>query len=356
MSIRRNDLALSLLDNLLTAIVVIDEKCCVRYLNNAAQQFFATGVRRCLGKSLTELYAGGDRDLSWIQKLSPDEPGITEREILLRVNGIDKLVDISAERIDDGNRRYSILEIRTVGRQKKIFDEVYQHAQQTASRGLIRNLAHEIKNPLGGIRGAAQLLKQDLPPEMQEYTDIIIKQADRLKGLVDRLLGPQQPTVYQKINIHETLESVRKLVTLATSSGVVIKTDYDPSLPEIFADPSQMQQVILNIAKNACEALSDKGGCITFKTRIVFKENIHGVRCRLACRISIIDDGPGIEPEIMETVFYPMVTTKEKGNGLGLAIAQTIIDQHKGKLECESVPGRTEFTITLPYADAKAAN
>ncbi len=352
MSLTKQSIAISLLDNLLTSIIVVDNNLIVHFLNNAAQQLLGISSKHAVNQHINQLFDTKCIDIERIIKLTPRDPGFSEREVNIRVGASENLVDFSATSIAVGKKTFLIFELRTIDQQKKISDENHQYAQQVASRELIRNLAHEIKNPLGGIRGAAQLLAKDLPESQQDYTNIVIKEADRLKGLVDRLLGPQKALKRELHNIHEILEHVRKLTLIAADDRLKIKQDYDPSIPEIVMDYNQMYQVVLNITKNASEALNGNG-LITFSTRAVFKVNIHGIRHRVACEIKITDNGPGVNPAIIDTVFYPMVTTKVQGNGLGLAIAQTIIDQHQGKLECKSKPGETSFIITLPLDTTK---
>lgn len=243
-----------------------------------------------------------------------------------------------------------LVEMRKIGQQRRLSQELNQHAQQQAAKLLVRGLAHEIKNPLGGLRGAAQLLERTLPdPTLTEYTHIIIEQADRLRALVDRLLGPQKPGKKQLENLHLILEKVRQLVDLEVNQRVEIERDYDPSLPEILMDADQIEQALLNIVSNAGQILSSQdNGKITIRTRTVHQTNIHGQRCKLAARIEVIDNGPGIPSELQDTLFYPMVSGRDGGTGLGLSIAQNLIDQHQGKIDVESWPGRTTFTIYLP--------
>ena len=199
------------------------------------------------------------------------------------------------------------------------------------------------------MRGAAQLLQKELPdPALREYTGIIIEQADRLRVLVDRLLGPQRPGRHQMHNVHSVLEQVRRLVDLELPPQIRIEQDYDPSIPEFEMESDQLQQAFLNIVRNAAEALGDQDGLIRIKTRTAFQITIHGQRYRLAAEIKIIDNGPGIPDAIRDTLFYPMITGKDGGTGLGLSIAQNLIDQHKGRIDCISWPGHTEFTIYLP--------
>ena len=224
-----------------------------------------------------------------------------------------------------------------------------QHAQQVAARDLVRGLAHEIKNPLGGLRGAAQLLSKALPdPALTEYTKVIIEQADRLRNLVDRLLGPQHPGMHVTESIHKVAERVVKLVSMELPDNVKLIRDYDPSLPELPHDPDQIEQVLLNIVRNALQALGPEGGEIVLRTRTAFQLTLHGVRYRLAARIDVEDNGPGIPPQLQDTLFYPMVSGREGGTGLGLSIARSLIDQHSGKIEFTSWPGHTEFSVYLP--------
>ncbi|MFL7909423.1 nitrogen regulation protein NR(II), partial [Escherichia coli] len=216
--------------------------------------------------------------------------------------------------------------------QRRLSQEQLQHAQQVAARDLVRGLAHEIKNPLGGLRGAAQLLSKALPdPSLLEYTKVIIEQADRLRNLVDRLLGPQLPGTRVTESIHKVAERVVTLVSMELPDNVRLIRDYDPSLPELAHDPDQIEQVLLNIVRNALQALGPEGGEIILRTRTAFQLTLHGERYRLAARIDVEDNGPGIPPHLQDTLFYPMVSGREGGTGLGLSIARNLIDQHSGK-------------------------
>jgi two-component system nitrogen regulation sensor histidine kinase GlnL len=213
---------------------------------------------------------------------------------------------------------------------------------------LVRGLAHEIKNPLGGLRGAAQLLDMELSdPELKEYTQIIIAESDRLQGLMDKMLGPNKPPQKSPLNIHEVLERIRTLVQAESTGNIVIHADYDPSIPDIIADKNQLIQALLNIVRNAVQAIN-KQGLIMFKTRIHRQMTIGRKRYRLTLRIDIMDNGPGIEPDMMHQIFYPMITGRAEGTGLGLSIAQSLINHHNGLIECTSEPGNTVFSIYLP--------
>lgn len=229
--------------------------------------------------------------------------------------------------------------------------------QALANKELIRNLAHEIKNPLGGIRGAAQLLELELPDaQLKEYTDVIIHEADRLQALVDRLLAPHRhPHTVGDVNIHEVCERVCQLVLLEYPQGLRIERDYDTSLPEIRGDREQLIQALLNIVQNAAQVLvpqmAQDNAHITLRTRIARQLTLGRKRHKLALELHVIDNGPGIEPDIKERIFYPLVTGRDGGTGLGLPLAQTFVQRHEGLIECESEPGRTDFRIMLPLTD-----
>ena len=226
--------------------------------------------------------------------------------------------------------------------------------QAQANKELIRNLAHEIKNPLGGIRGAAQLLEMEIEGrDLKEYTRVIIHEADRLQTLVDRLLAPhRKPHVVGDVNIHEVCERVRSLILAEFPRGLKVVRDYDTSLPEFRGDREQLIQAVLNIAHNACQALAERIAAgeaeITFRTRIARQVTFGKQRYRLALELHVIDNGPGVPPSIKDRIFYPLVSGREGGSGLGLTLAQTFVQQHHGLIECDSLPGRTDFKILIP--------
>ena len=241
-----------------------------------------------------------------------------------------------------------ILEILCVDNLNKIIDSTKTFSTQKIAANLARTLAHEVKNPLGGIRGAAQLLARELEsPTLREYTDVIMEEVDRLRALVDRLLGPRERLHPRLMNIHEVLERVKQLIEVESEGAVSVVRNYDPSLPEFNADPDQITQIILNISRNAVQALQGQGG-ITFKTRAKRQYTLGGQRHKLVCAVDIIDPGPGIPPDILPQLFLPMVSSRAKGAGLGLAIAQMIANRHGGLIQCQSEPGNTCFTLLLP--------
>ena len=250
-----------------------------------------------------------------------------------------------------------LVEMIEIEQQTRLDREERAHALAQSNKELVRNLAHEIKNPLGGIRGAAQLLELELPDRhlthLREYTQVIIKEADRLQTLVDRLLAPhRRPHIVGDVNIHEVCERVRSLILAEFPIGLTIKRDYDASIPEFRGDKEQLIQTVLNIAHNAAQALSGQIAAgaaeLIFKTRVARQVTLAKVRYKLALDLHVIDNGPGIAPQIRDRIFYPLVSGREGGSGLGLTLAQTFVQQHMGVIECESRPGLTDFRILLP--------
>jgi two-component system nitrogen regulation sensor histidine kinase GlnL len=243
-----------------------------------------------------------------------------------------------------------LLEFRHIEQQMKIAREERLLDQSQANRELIRNLAHEIKNPLGGIRGAAQLLDRELErPGLHEYTQVIMKEADRLQSLMDRLLTPHRLPQPALLNIHEVLERVRSLILAEYRQGIIIRRDYDTSVPLFRGDKEQLIQVVLNIVRNAAQAMNANGQ-ITLRTRVARQVTLVRKRYKHALELSITDTGPGIPEEIRERIFYPLVSGRDGGSGLGLTLAQTFVSQHGGTITHESQPGKTTFTILLPIS------
>lgn len=339
------------LELLPTAVVVLDSDLVVHYANPAAEILFDTGVKSLLGQPFIPLF-GEQAELSktlsdalanhWdysARNLSYLRPGHEPVALVAMVAHI-VLPDTPL-----------LVELRPIEQQLRIAREERMFDQQAANRELIRNLAHEIKNPLGGLRGSAQLLERELDKaELKEYTQVIIKEADRLQALMDRLLTPHRTPRLAPLNVHEILERVRSLVLAEFSAGVTIRRNYDVSVPDFIGDKEQLIQATLNIARNAAQALSavPGGGTIEFRTRIARQVTIVRQRHKLALELQVIDDGPGVAEDIRDRIFNPLVSGREGGSGLGLSLAQTFIQYHHGMIECESRPGRTVFTILLP--------
>ncbi|NIG98130.1 MAG: nitrogen regulation protein NR(II) [Serratia symbiotica] len=329
-----------ILNSLINSILLLDNQLAVHYANPAAQQLLAQSFRKLFGTPLPDLLGYFSLDIALMRESLHAGQGFTDNEVTLVVDGRAHILSLTAQALPEG---HILIELALMDKQRHL------HAQQIAARDLVRGLAHEIKNPLGGLRGAAQLLAKALPdPALTEYTKVIIEQADRLRNLVDSLLGPQRPSLYITQIIHQVVERVFQLVSLKKPYNVKLVRDYDPSLPDITHDPEQIEQVLLNINRNALQALANGGGIITLRTRTAFQISLHGTRYRLAAHIDIGDNGPGVPAQLQDTLLYPMVSGREGGTGLELPIARNLIDQHCGKVEFNSWPGHTEFSVYLP--------
>lgn len=338
-----------IIENLHTAVLLFDRDLCLVYMNPASEMLFAISMQRILGSDASMLLPAGELVDSLRIALQSRHP-FTERELPLKlVSGRTVTVDLTAIPLSEPNRESELLvEVNELDRQLRISREEALLAQSNATRALVRGLAHEIKNPLGGLRGAAQLLERELAnAELKEYTGIIISEADRLQNLMNRMLGPNALPHNQAVNIHEVLERVRRIVQAESPNGLHIVRDYDPSIPELLADEDQIIQAILNLVRNAAQALAGHGS-IVLRTRTLRQYTIGHERHKLVARLDVIDDGPGIPPEMKENIFLPMVTSRADGTGLGLPIAQSLINLHGGLIECDSIPGRTVFTVLLP--------
>ncbi|OAI09978.1 PAS domain-containing sensor histidine kinase [Methylomonas lenta] len=339
-----------ILDHINEAILLFDKDLRLTYINPAGEILLADSAKHLIGNLAQTLFKTAHNSLftDLLQRLHQNEP-LVDRELILEGLHQSFTVNLSATpMLEDGVLSEILIELQQVDRHLRITKEEQLLAQQNTSRMLVRGLAHEIKNPLGGLRGAAQLLDLELQdPELKEYTQIIIAESDRLQELMDKMLGPNKPANKSPLNIHEVLERVRQLVTVETGSNITLKTDYDPSIPELFADKNQMIQALLNIVRNAIQAIQNTGNII-IKTRIQRHMTLGRKLYKLVAKIDIIDNGPGIQPGLMGQIFYPMITGRPEGTGLGLSIAQSLINQHNGLIECESEPGHTVFSIFLP--------
>jgi len=339
-----------ILAHLNEAILLFNRQLILTYINTAGEILLADSAKHLLGLSASKLFKSSDTALlnDLQQCLKMNEP-LVDRELnLAQLNQAITINFSATPLIENGQLNEILVELQQVDRQLRISKEQQLIAQQNVSRMLVKGLAHEIKNPLGGIRGAAQLLDLELQdPELKEYTQIIIQESDRLKSLMDKMLGPNKPSKKDTLNVHEVLERVRQLVNVEVSNEIIISTDYDPSIPQLKADKNQLIQAVLNIVQNAVQAMQ-KTGKITLKTRIQRNMTIGRKHYKLAAKIDIIDNGPGIDSSLMNQIFYPMISSRAAGTGLGLSIAQSLINQHNGLIECESEPGNTIFSIYLP--------
>lgn len=343
-------LAQHILENLTTAVLLLKPDLRISYINPAAETVFAISARQARDMGLADLVLGASEFENGLRRALASGHPYTEREAQLTLPGGRTItVDCTVTPLIERGRETALLvELLQVDRHLRITREEHLIAQQQATRALIRGLAHEIKNPLGGLRGAAQLLERELPdPSLKEYTRIIIEEADRLQNLMNRMLGPNTLPQRRSISIHQVLEHVRSLVQAEAPRDVRLMRDYDPSIPPMLADPDMLIQAVLNIVRNAVQALGNEGEII-LRTRAQRQITIGQKRHKLVVRIDIIDNGPGIPPDMMENIFYPMITGRPDGTGLGLSIAQSLVSQHGGLIECASRPGRTMFTLLLP--------
>ena len=287
-----------------------------------------------------------------------DGEGVVQRELAWPgPGGADRILDCAVTQVySAAGKTALLLEIEDITQHRRLIRENALLAQLGGSRLMIRQLAHEIKNPLGGLRGAAQLLERELlDPSLKEYTRIIISEADRLTHLLDSMLGPGRPPAKQLVNVHELLERVYHLLRGEAPEAIAIERDYDPSLPPILADPNHIIQAMLNLGRNAIQSLRgapDGAPCLTLRTRADANARI-GVRPhRLVASIQFEDNGPGVPTEIRDTIFYPLVSGRPDGTGLGLGIAQDLVSRHGGLIEFDSMPGRTSFVMLLPMEAA----
>jgi len=336
------------LEYLATAVILLDEESRVVYINPAAEQLFDINDKIQHGIPLQQVFTHTEQLANAMQQAIHANASYIEHDLMLGVNTHGKLHMYCVATPLQFARRYLLLEFHAIDRTLKLAREEQMLDQTQASRLLLRNLAHEIKNPLGGIRGAAQLLEQELEkPSLREYTQVIVQEADRLRSLMENLLAPQNASHYNALNIHEVLERVRSVVLAEMPEGLKIRRDYDISLPALIGDKEQLIQVVLNIVRNAAQAMDGKG-LIVLRTRIARQVTLVKHRHRLAIRIQIIDNGPGIPQELKDKIFYPLVSGRSDGHGLGLTLAQDFVNQHHGTIEFDSEPGRTCFTVMLP--------
>ena len=343
------------LDLLASAVLLLDDSQLIRYINPAGENLLAISGRAVTGRTLAHVCTCSATLQSALDNGLANNWGYTGQNIQLRRSDGELLhlnCTVTPLRPDIAAGMRLLLELQPIEHHLAATREERLLEQQQANRELIRNLAHEIKNPLGGIRGAAQLLEHELSnPSLKEYTQVIIKEADRLQDLMQRLLTPHRAMLPTTVNIHEILERVRSLLTAEFPGSLQMQRDYDTSLPELVGDREQLIQAVLNIARNAAQAMEGAGE-IVLRTRALRQVTLAKKRYRLAMEIKVIDNGPGIPERIRERMFYPLVSGREGGSGLGLTIAQNFIQHHHGTIDCSSHPGKTVFTLRLPVEQA----
>ncbi len=349
--------ASALLDVLATAVIIIDPGGLVCYLNAAAGDLLAIGPATARGRRLASLLVNGAQVESLILRSRASGEPLAMRGFELAPaarSDAHYQVDITLTPLGRAAPAADsvLVEIADTTRPSRITRDTALLAQQGGSRVMARQLAHEIKNPLGGLRGAAQLLERELPnEELKEYTRVIIGEADRLCALVDSLLGPARPIRREPVNVHELIDHVYRLARAEAPSGVAIERDYDPSLPLLALDRDLMVQAMLNLARNAVQALGESG-LLTLRSRALTHATIGTEKHRVVASLQFEDNGPGVPVELGETIFYPLVTARAGGTGLGLAVAQDIAMRHGGIIEFDSRPGRTVFSLLLPMEES----
>lgn len=343
-----------ILENLSTSVLLLDADLRLQYINPAAENLLDASGNRVIGSGISSVMREAEESIQSLKNaVTYNNPFSKRRTKITLANDKTITVDYTITPIASSAGTALLMEIQPLDRLLRIAREEASVFSNRANKTLIRGLAHEIKNPLGGIRGAAQLLARQLPEEDKEYTHVIIEEADRLRNLVDRMLGPNNLPNMVPLSIHEILERVRLLVQVESQKRIDFIRDYDPSIPEITADRELLIQAVLNIVRNAMEALDrcDDPSLIpkiTLRTRTLRQFTIGTTRYRLICLIEIVDNGPGINEKLIDSIFYPMVSGRANGSGLGLPLSRSIINQHHGSIECDSSPGQTRFSIHLP--------
>jgi len=343
------ELSLQGVDALATAVILLDEAQVVRYINPAAENLLAISAKNIVGMPLERVFAEPGLLVAAVNYAAENNCSHTQHELPLSTAGRARLeVSCTVTPVEIAGVEGFLIELSPLHQQLRIAREERLMDQSTQTRELIRNLAHEIKNPLGALRGAAQLLDRELErPALHEYTQVIMKEADRLQSLMDRLLTPHRLPQVTQFNVHEALERVRSLLLAEFPDGIEVRRDYDVSLPPLTADREQILQSLLNVARNAAQAMQGKG-TIILRTRVARRATLAKKMYRLALLVQIVDDGPGVPLELKDRIFFPLVSGREGGHGVGLTIAQTFVTQHHGTIELESEPGRTCFSILLP--------
>jgi two-component system, NtrC family, nitrogen regulation sensor histidine kinase GlnL len=346
--------AADLLDALATGIVMLDAQLCAVYANVAAQDLLAFSLKMARGRPFADFLHDAEGLARILKRALESGESIADREVAIRPAGAPREVrtlDVTITPFAALTGTQLLLEIADTTQRQRISRENDLLARLDGSRLMVRQLAHEIKNPLGGLRGAAQLLERELPAaELKEYTQLIIGEADRLTALVDSMAGPTRAPAKSAMNVHEICEHVFHLLRAEAPAGITIERDYDPSLPDAMLDRHQLIQALLNVARNALQAQGDRGR-IVLRTRARSNVIVGSLQHRLVASVQVEDSGPGVPPHLRSSIFYPLVTGRPNGTGLGLAVAQELVTRNGGIIEFESETGRTVFTLLLPLGE-----
>lgn len=344
-----------LLDGLATGIVLLDRHLCVIYANVAAQSRLAMSFKQARGRPVGELFAQPQEFVDMLQRALQRNEVCSGSDVQLQplapTHGLlaPTALDMTVTPLDSGlTGTHLLVELVDVTQRQRIARESEMQARMTSSRLMARQLAHEIKNPLGGMRGAAQLLERELASgELREYTALIVREVDRLSELADTMLGPSNAPRRLPLNLHEICEHVFRLLRGAAPPGVTLERDYDPSIPEGRFDRAELVQALLNIARNALQSVGAQGRLV-LRTRALGNLQLGALRHRLVASVQVEDDGPGVPEHLQQSLFMPLVTGRSDGTGLGLTVAQAMVARQGGTIEFESRPGRTLFTLLIP--------
>lgn len=357
------DKAIEILEHMSTAVVICDTELVITYLNDAAQVLFAINPQRAVGHNFGTLIRESVSLVEDIRATLEANRHLTMREIVLNIPASNQSITVDCTvtplMMNDNDvsaHKGALIELHEVERIMRLVRETAWRERHEANRAVIRGIAHEVRNPLGGLRGAAQLLQRELTQEsLKDYTRVIIREADRLNRLVEQMVGPTPQQNTAVVNVHEVLEHIRKLVLSEynvqvddSKTGVDYQVDYDPSLPDVTADREQLTQAFLNIVQNAMQAIRHYG-ILLVRTRVEHQFTIGQDRHRQVLRVDFIDNGPGIPEEMRDMLFYPLVTGRAEGTGLGLSITQEIIRRAGGQIDVQSEPGETVFSVYLPF-------
>lgn len=345
----------NIFEAMVCSIIIVDTSLHVQYMNPSAENLTGHSLHQCKNKKLTNLIDALPLHNHVLRAIKESQSHVTREGKIYLSDGLQITVDCAVTPLFKNDEVIgSLLEMSQVDRQLRIVRDEQIVIQQKTSQTVLQGIAHEVKNPLGGIRGAAQLLESEFEDDsLKEYTQIIISEADRLKNLIDRMLGSSKLPKMANVNIHEVMEHVRQLLLNCKPKNITIKTNYDPSIPEFTGDRDQLVQVVLNIANNAINALGESGDII-LNTRVERYFTINHALYPLVLRASIIDNGEGIPKDLQDKIFFPMISGNAEGAGLGLSIAQSLVNRHNGLIEFERRSGKTLFNIYIPLSNKKS--
>ena len=338
-----------LLESLTTAVVIIDSAACISWLNPAAEDLLGISVHRAMAKPLLTIAPGMEELAALCERAVREQTSFGQPLKIPSAQRDGSYQELAARvsQTDDSRDDLILIELFDITQRKLRDRESNLLVQHGVSRHILRQLAHEIRNPLGGLRGAAQLLEKQLDdPALREFTQVIIGEADRLASLMSDLLGPGRTPNKQPTNIYKLLERVATIIS-SEWTEIIVQRDYDPSLPDIFADPNQLLPAFLNLVRNAAQA-TEPAGTIVLRTRVLTNQIVNKVNYKLVVLLEVEDNGPGVSADIADTLFYPLVSGRDNGTGLGLPLAQDLVNRHSGLIEYESAPGRTVFSVLLP--------